>query len=86
MEAAEADLRSLQDTCRQLIVRTAASQQQQQQTQQQQQQQQENLEQQVVQELPQSPAQSTVESDSTDPVCDVNTATKPTKQKRSPPT
>lgn len=29
MEAAEADLRSLQDTCRQLIVRTAASKQQQ---------------------------------------------------------
>lgn len=28
MEAAEADLRSLQDTCRQLIVRTAASKQQ----------------------------------------------------------
>ena len=43
MEAAEADLKSLQDTCRELIVRTAASQQQQHHHQQQQQQQQQQL-------------------------------------------
>lgn len=83
MEAAEADLRSLQDTCRQLIVRTAASQQQQQQEQQLHQQQ---LEQQVTQDLRISAPQSTVESDSSDPVSDKNIVVKPAKQKRSPQT
>lgn len=50
MEAAEADLRSLQDTCRQLIVRTAASQMQQ--KQEQQQQQQNEMQQQLLQQQP----------------------------------
>lgn len=49
MEAAEADLRSLQDTCRQLIVRTAASQMQQKQEQQQQQ---SEMQQQLLQQQP----------------------------------
>lgn len=61
MEAAETDLRSLQDTCRQLIVRTAATQmqqkqehqqQQQQLREQQQQQQQQDAEKQLLQQQP----------------------------------
>lgn len=59
MEAAEADLRSLQDTCRRLIVRTAASQQQQQEQELLQQQQQLQLQQQQQQQnTPSSDAES----------------------------
>lgn len=79
MEAAEADLRSLQDTCRQLIVRTAASQQQQQQ---QQKLHQQELEQKVTQELSVPVPPSTVASDSTDTVSVA--AVKTSKQKVSP--
>lgn len=68
MEAAEADLRSLQDTCRQLIVRTAASQMQQQHDQHRKQQQQELDEQMQLQNSVQHKASVELEVPTSDAV------------------
>lgn len=86
MEAAEAELKTLQDTCRELIVRTAASQQKQ--IMQQQQEHDDLLKQKEQQQLQEITASSTI----SDPSININvppsTASiniKANKQKRSSP-
>lgn len=87
MEAAEADLRSLQDTCRQLIVRTAASQMQQQQQQKEQKEHAEQNERRALQQLETASSDpvALVESDSADGKAAAAVAKKANKSKRSTP-